>query len=135
MIKFLKKIFKVHSPSKEWPKIDVSKKPKFKIIAVDFDGTLSTNEWPGIGKPNIGLIVYLIWMRWLGVKVILWTCRSGEYLDQAVEFCKEHGLEFDAINENLPEIIEHMGGDTRKIYADIYIDDKSNTHFKLPYKE
>lgn len=95
------------------------------IIAVDFDGTLITgNTWPDVnGEPAQHLINHLIKERQNGNKVILNTCRCGEHLLPAVEFCRDHGLEFDAINENLPELIAAYGSDTRKISADIYIDD------------
>lgn len=66
-------------------------------------------------------------------KLILWTCRDGEKLTKAVEWCKLRGLEFDAVNQNLPEVIEQYGGDTRKISADEYIDDKMCNRFKLPF--
>ena len=95
------------------------------IIAVDFDGTLCEECWPEIGKPNLKLIGELIYRRSLGDRLILWTCRSGIQLTQAVFFCKSYGLEFDAVNENLPDIIEKYGNDSRKISADIYIDDRS----------
>lgn len=99
------------------------------IIAVDFDGTLCANKWPLIGDPNQDLIDILIDilidLRKNGVKVILWTCRTGDELSQAVEWCKSFGLEFDAINENLPEIVESFGQESRKIYADLYIDDRA----------
>lgn len=96
------------------------------IIAVDFDMTLSMAGWPYCGIPNLVLINKLIDLRRNGAKVILWSCRSGEDERSAVEWCKSYGLEFDAVNENLPEIVESWGGeDTRKIYADEYWDDKS----------
>ena len=60
-----------------------------------------------------------------GAKIILWTCRVGEMLDKAVNWCSEHGLEFDAVNENLPHIVERSGGNTRKIFANMYIDDRN----------
>ena len=60
-----------------------------------------------------------------GRQIILWTCRCGNQLEEAVEWCRKWELEFDAVNENLPEIIERYGSDGRKIYADVYIDDKS----------
>ena len=69
-----------------------------KIIAVDFDGTLSFGTWPDVGEPNMRLIRYLNRMRNQGHKVILWTCRAGEALDMAVTWCKSHDLEFDAVN-------------------------------------
>ena len=74
-----------------------------KIIAVDFDGTLSKGRWPGVGVPNFLLIEKLIQLQREGHKLILWTCREGEHLQQAVEFCRERGLEFDAINDDLEE--------------------------------
>ncbi len=105
-----------------------------KIIAVDFDGTLCENKWPDIGEPNTELIIYLKNQQNLGAKLILWTCRAEDRLERAVAWCIEQGLIFDGVNENLPEIIELFGSDTRKIYADEYIDDKMFGFFDLPYK-
>lgn len=106
-----------------------------KIIAVDFDGTLCENNWPEIGEPNEKLIEYLRNVRdnGAGAKLILWTCRTGELLQNAINWCAERLLYFDAINENLPEVLEWMGGDSRKIFANVYIDDKNFTKFKLPF--
>ena len=88
------------------------------IIAVDFDGCLaSAGTWPEVGEPNEALINWLICLRKRGDKVILWTCRADEALHKAVEFCKVHGLEFDAVNDNIPEIIELYGVNSRKITA------------------
>ena len=67
------------------------------IYAVDFDGTLCESMFPEIGVPNMALINHLIKRREQGHKVILWTCRVGEWLQNAVEWCKELGLEFDAV--------------------------------------
>lgn len=105
-----------------------------KIIAVDFDGTLCENKWPDIGKPNLKLLNYLKREKKKGAKVILWTCRMDERLENAIEWCKKYHLEFDAINENLPYVIEQFGGDSRKIFANEYIDDKANINFRLPFK-
>lgn len=99
------------------------------IYAVDFDGTLCAYNWPYIGKPNDSLIAYLQSAQKSGTKLILWTCREGDKLDEAIEWCKQQGLEFDAVNENLPEIIEAFGGDSRKIFANIYVDDRSVNPF------
>ena len=93
------------------------------IIAVDFDGTLCESQFPDIGVPNTELINWLKGCQKEGVSLILWTCRCDEYLTQAVEWCKEHGLVFDAVNDNLPRIIEKFGTNCRKVVADIYIDD------------
>ena len=97
----------------------------YQIIAVDFDGTLSFGEWPGVGEPNAPLIEYLKKWRSCGNKLILWTCRAGEALDTAVAWCHGHDLQFDAINDNLPEIVEKYGNNSRKITCDYYIDDKA----------
>ncbi|MDO4960461.1 MAG: hypothetical protein Q4E57_01195 [Eubacteriales bacterium] len=94
------------------------------IIAVDFDGTLCEDKYPFIGRANEELIRTLRNAEKFGDRVILWTCRSDKHLRRAVRWCAAHGLFFDAVNENLPEVIEKYGGDSRKIFADIYIDDK-----------
>ena len=95
------------------------------IYAVDFDGTLCENAYPEIGKPNMAMILHFKTIKAMGHKLILWTCREGELLTQAVEWCKHWGLEFDAVNENLPELIKRFGNDCRKIGADYYCDDKN----------
>lgn len=100
-------------------------KRAYQIIAVDFDGTLCTDCFPDIGQPNTALIELLQGLKQQGRQIILWTCRCGKQLEEAVEWCRKRELEFDAVNENLPEIIEKYGSDGRKIYADVYIDDKS----------
>ena len=96
-----------------------------KIIAVDFDGTLCENKYPAIGAPILSTIEQLKWEQREGAALILWTCRSGEELAAAVEWSKAHGLTFDAVNENLAENVEQYGGDTRKICATEYWDDRA----------
>ena len=94
--------------------------------AVDFDGTLCTNAWPNIGEPHRIVIERLkLHQRKHGVKLILWTCREGMALVEAITWCAQHGLFFDAVNDNLPEHKERFGGNCRKIFADYYIDDKA----------
>ena len=97
----------------------------YQTIAVDFDGTLCFSKWPELGEPNVPLIEYLRSWKGQGNKLILWTCRAGEALENAVEWCRDHQLEFDAINDNLPEIVEMYGNNSRKITCDYYIDDKA----------
>ena len=97
------------------------------IIAVDFDGTLCENKWPEIGMPNEELIEYLKKRQTNGEKLILWTNRVGNRLDEAVKWSAEKGLVFDAVNENLPEIVEAFGVDSRKIFANEYIDDRNRS--------
>lgn len=109
------------------------KDDKLRIIAVDFDGTLVEDKFPSIGEP-----IYQTWMKLFkeqseGSKIILWTCRNGEALEKAVEFCTNvMGFHFDAINENLDEIKVLYGGDTRKVFATEYWDDKAVLFCKSP---
>lgn len=95
------------------------------IFAVDFDNTLSFGEWPSVGPANKELFDFLLRRQMYGDKLILWTCRAGKPLQDAVDFCRDNGLIFDAVNDNLPEIVEQYGSNSRKITCDIYIDDKA----------
>jgi hypothetical protein len=101
------------------------------VIAVDFDGTLCEFAFPKIGNQlpyQKELMDTLIQMREGGHKLILWTNRGDNkkypVLTEAINWCKEKGLEFDAINQNLPKQ-KKISGYSPKIMADIYIDDKA----------
>ena len=87
---------------------------------VDFGGTLCFSKWPELGEPNRPLIEYLIAQKKSCNKLILWTCRAGEALENAVSLCCEHQLEFDVINDYLPEIIEMYGNNSRINQVDIH---------------
>lgn len=92
------------------------------IVAVDFDGTLSLDsQYPNIGRFNTHLYEALMKLRGIGWSIVLWTCREGKELKEAVEWCKMNGLEFDAINENP----SHVPFKSRKVVADMYIDDRA----------
>ena len=93
-------------------------------IAVDFDGTLVENDYPRIGKPIVFAFHTLIKLQEKGFRLILWTYRSGRTLDEAVQFCKEKGVTFYAINNSFPEE-EPDPTVSRKINADIFIDDRN----------
>ena len=95
------------------------------IIAVDFDGTLCTDMYPSIGSERQFVIDFIKDQRKKGAKLIFHSCRSGLQETEAVIWCLAHGIRFDAVNENLPENIAIYGNDCRKIYADIYLDDKA----------
>ena len=99
------------------------------IIAVDFDGTLVEDKFPAIGKPIEKNWELLRKAQQGGAKIILWTSRDHERLDDAVKFCNERELYFDAINENLAECRVLFNNDTRKVYANEYWDDKAVLRF------
>ena len=97
----------------------------WKVIAVDFDGTLCESKWPDIGEEHRELIEWLVRRQAEGARIVLWTCREGEMLDRAVMWCMNRGLKFDAINDNTKERIAQYGNNCRKVSADIYIDDRN----------
>ena len=114
-----------------------------KIIAVDFDVIFLVNKYPEIVKPlrwftDDTLFNELIALRERGVKVILWTSRLGKELENAVNFCKSMGLEFDAVHDDVEEVKEKFDSYkewektkqpiNRKIFANIYIDDRALTN-------
>lgn len=96
-----------------------------RIYAVDFDGTLAETKFPEIIAPIKSMFDICKDIKEAGDILILWTCRCGDDLAAAVEFCKDNGLEFDYINENVPENVERWGNDSRKVFAHVYIDDKA----------
>jgi hypothetical protein len=93
-------------------------------IAVDFDGTIVENKYPDIGKPKLFAFETLSALQDKGYSLILWTYRAGKKLDEAVAFCKKNGIEFYAVNKNYPEE-KYDESISRKIAADVYIDDKN----------
>lgn len=90
------------------------------IIAVDFDGTLCINN-----QPNIQLINAMKSKQKSGDYIVLWTCREGKRLQEAVMFLRNYGFIPNAINENHPNVVKRLGYNSRKIQADVYIDDKN----------
>ena len=96
------------------------------IIAVDFDGTIVTHDYPRIGKPIPFAIDTLKKLQADGHQLILWSVREGELLQEAVDYCQQKGLEFYAVNASFPEEKQLSTADTpRKIIADVYIDDRN----------
>ncbi|NQX86378.1 MAG: hydrolase [Flavobacteriaceae bacterium] len=93
-------------------------------IAVDFDGTIVEDAYPGIGKPRIFAFETLKKLMEDGHRIILWTYRSGDRLEEAVAFCKTNGISFYAVNNSFPE--EQFDNTySRKINADLFIDDRN----------
>jgi len=93
-------------------------------IAVDFDGTIVEHAYPEIGKTRLFAFETLRMLQ-KEHQLILWTYRVGKELNDAVEFCRKNGVEFYAVNRNYPEEIYEGETVSRKIDADVYIDDKN----------
>ena len=95
------------------------------LIAIDFDGTIVNDAYPKVGKPQLFAIETLKKLQSEGHRFILWTYRSGKHLEEAVNFCKENGILLEAVNAS------YMGEEfdettsSRKINADIFIDDRN----------
>jgi len=99
-----------------------SNKPK---LAIDFDGTIVESRYPSIGKPKMFAFETLKKLQEKGYILILWTYRYGKELDEAVEFCKDNGLEFYAVNQSYPGEEYKESKMSRKIDADIFVDDRN----------
>lgn len=95
------------------------------VFAIDFDGTLCENNYPEIGNPKEKVIDTAKRLKELGHQIILWSCREGILLDEAVKWCEEKGVVFDAVNESLPEWVEAFGTSPKKVGAYYYVDDKN----------
>lgn len=94
------------------------------IIAVDFDGTIVEDAYPSIGEARIFAFETMKRLQNDGHRLILWTYRSGQKLDEAVSFCEENGINFYAVNKSFPE--EELNSNmSRKIHADLFIDDRN----------
>lgn len=95
------------------------------IIAVDFDGTIVEDAYPKIGKPMLFAFESLKQLIADGHRLVLWTYRHGKTLEEAVEFCKENGVVFYAVNSSFDgEDFDH-NTQSRKIHADYFIDDRN----------
>lgn len=95
------------------------------IIAVDFDGTIVEHKYPKIGKELPFAIETLKKLQQEQHHLILWSVREGKLLQEAVEFCRERGLEFYAINSNYAEETLESSQYSRKLKADLFIDDRN----------
>lgn len=94
------------------------------LIAVDFDGTIVRHKYPAIGEEiPFAIDTLKLIQKELKHKLILWTVREGELLEEAVEFCRARGLHFYAVNQNHPETPNFAV--PRKLLADMFIDDRN----------
>lgn len=96
-----------------------------KAIAIDFDGCLCTDAFPAIGEPNWAVINRAKAEQQAGAGLILWTCREDQLLLDAIATCEGWGLNFDSVNESLPDWIEAFRNQPRKVGATEYWDDKA----------
>ena len=94
-------------------------------IAVDFDGTIVRHRYPKIGDEIPFVTETLRLFLRDRHRLILWTVREGRLLDEAVEWCRARGVEFYAINRDFPEEDATGSGFSRKIKADLFIDDRN----------
>ena len=96
------------------------------IIAVDFDGTIVQDRYPEIGNERIFATQTLRALIQDGHQLVLWTVRQGEELEEAVEWCRQRGVEFYAVNKDYPdEDVEKNRHYSRKLKVDIFIDDRN----------
>jgi len=95
-------------------------------IAVDFDGTIVEHRYPEIGKELPFATQTLRMLIEDRHKLILWSVREGKLLDDAVEWCRNRGVEFYAVNKDFPEEdLTKNQSFSRKIKADVWIDDRN----------
>ena len=96
------------------------------VIAVDFDGTIVENHYPKIGPERPFATETLRMLIQDHHRVVLWTCREGQLLEEALQWCRERGVEFYAANRDYPEeTTDNNPHFTRKLKADLFIDDRS----------
>ena len=96
-----------------------------KKLAIDFDGTVVDDAYPAIGKPKTFAFETLKKLQGEGYRLILWTYRHGDTLREAVEFCRKNGIEFYAVNSSFEGEVFDSATQSRKIDADLFIDDRN----------
>lgn len=96
-----------------------------RAIAIDFDGTLFKTRWPEILEPNREVIERALEEQRNGAQLILWTCREGKLLEEALAACKREGLHFDAVNDSPEDWKRIWGTSPRKVGATEYWDDRA----------
>ena len=94
-------------------------------IAVDFDGTIVEHRYPKIGEEIPFATETLKILAQERHKLILWTVREGELLEEAIEWCRQRGVFFYSVNKDYPEEEQSHNGFSRKLKADLFIDDRN----------
>jgi hypothetical protein len=95
------------------------------IIAIDFDGTISRGPFPEIRGEVPYAAASLREIAEKGHYIIIWTCRSGSYLLNAVNWLLERGIPFHRVNDHNPDNMVEYGPGGKKVFADVYIDDQN----------
>ena len=96
-----------------------------KKLAIDFDGTIVEDAYPSICFFFFFAFETLKKLQSEGYRLILWTYRHGKSLEEAVEFCRKNGVEFYAVNSSFEGEIFDDETQSRKIDADLFIDDRN----------
>lgn len=94
------------------------------ILAIDFDGTIASDNYPYIGHLRPGARQAMWEAKARGWTIIIWTCRCGRHLEEMKKFLEAAQLPYDVINEHAPENLARYNGDARKVFADVYVDDR-----------
>jgi hypothetical protein len=101
-------------------------KLKHKFFAIDFDGTIAYDAYPGIGNIIPGAKETMLKIKELGGEIAIWTCRTHAAKENAKKFLDANNIPYDKFNEPFDANVNEYGGDhARKIFADVYIDDRS----------
>jgi hydroxymethylpyrimidine pyrophosphatase-like HAD family hydrolase len=95
------------------------------IIAVDFDGTLHDAQYPAIGNPMPDAVEVMQKLHDAGCDIVIWTCRESKEQMDMFNWLIEKKIPFDRINDNSVEQMYFYGNDSRKVFADVYIDDRN----------
>lgn len=99
---------------------------KLRYVAIDFDGTITEPaEYPAIGELRPMAKKTIEHLKEKGLVLVLWTCRTGNDLRDALEFLENHDITFDYVNENPKELQDVYKNDPRKLGVDVFIDDKN----------
>mgnify|MGYP003580060400 CR=1 FL=1 len=101
-------------------------KLKYKYFAIDFDGTIAYDDYPNVGNLNPGAKYVMKKIKELGGEIAIWTCRTDKAMQDAKDFLDKNNIPYDYFNSPFPHNVNEYGGDhSRKIFADVYIDDRA----------
>ena len=98
--------------------------PNKAVVCCDFDGTIVEHKFPDIGRLLPGAIAVLKEIKSAGHQLVIWTCRENRYKEEAVAFLVSQGVKPDAVNQNVIDVAPD-NKDPRKVFGNIYIDDRN----------